>query len=285
MTNYARMTVYNFSMDIIYIDRLFALNLILDYLLMLCTARLCGIRLRRIKYLLSAIFGAGYAALSLLPRLSFLSLAPIKLISGALLALIAYGTEEKLWRCCLTFFAVSVLFGGTVWAISIQNGGSIGGTSYLPVSMPVLVISFALIYAVLSFVFRRSIKSADMYVSDAKISFLGNEVSLKCLHDSGNALYDPLTGSCVLIAGREKLAPLFPNCKKELISTDCTLLLQSAYCAGRLRLIPYSAVGTQCGMLTVFRPDEVIVDGIPRDDIVVAISPTPVGGDGFDSIF
>lgn len=279
------MTVYNFSMDIIYIDRLFALNLILDYLLMLCTARLCGIRLRRIKYLLSAVFGAGYAALSLLPQLSFLSLAPVKLISGALMALIAYGGEEKLWRCCLTFFAISVLFGGTVWAISLQDGGSIGSTPYLPVSMPVLVISFALIYAVLSFVFRRSIKSADISVSDVSISFSGNEVSLRCLHDSGNALYDPMTGSGVLIAGREKLAPLFPNCRKELGSPDCTLLLQNEYCAGRLRLIPYSAVGTQHGMLPVFRPDEVRLNGALRDDIVVAISPTPVGGDGFDSIF
>lgn len=272
-------------MDIIYIDRLFALNLILDYLLVLCTARLCGVRLRRVKYLLSAVFGAGYAALSLLPQLSFLSLAPIKFISGAIMALIAYGGEEKLWRCCLVFFAVSVLFGGAVWAISMQNGGSIGSTLYLPVSMPVLVISFALIYAVLSFLFRRSIKSADISVSDVEITFLGHAVNLKCLHDSGNALYDPITGSGVLIAGSDKLAPLFPNCKKELKSSDCMQLLQNAYCAGRLRLIPYSAVGTRGGMLPVFRPDEVRIDGALRDDIVVAISPTPVGGDGFDSIF
>lgn len=272
-------------MDIIYIDRLFALNLILDYLLVLCTARLCGVRLRRVKYLLSAVFGAGYAALSLLPQLSFLSLAPIKFILGAIMALIAFGGEEKLWRCCLTFFAVSVLFGGAVWAISMQNGGSIGNALYLPVSMPVLVISFALIYAVLSFLFRRSIKSADISVSDVEITFLGHAVNLKCLHDSGNALYDPITGSGVLIASSDKLAPLFPNCKKELKSSDCTQLLQNAYCAGRLRLIPYSAVGTRGGMLPVFRPDEVRIDGALRDDIVIAISPTPVGGDGFDSIF
>ena len=145
MTNYAPGGDYNFSMDIIYIDRLFFLNLALDYLIVLCSARLCGIRLRRLRYALSAVFGALYAVLSILPALGFLTLAPVKLMCGALMALIAYGGEEKPCRCCLVFFAVSALFGGAVWAISLQNGGGFGSGAYIPVSLPVLAISFTLI--------------------------------------------------------------------------------------------------------------------------------------------
>lgn len=74
------------------------------------------------------------------------------------------------------FFAVSALFGGAVWAISLQNGESFGIGAYIPVSLPVLILSFALIYAVLSFVFRRSVKSADACVSDVEIEFMGNRV-------------------------------------------------------------------------------------------------------------
>lgn len=122
MTNCAPGDAYNFVMDIIYIDRLFFLNLVLDYLIVLCSARLCGIRLRRARYAAAAGFGALYAALSLLPGLAFLKLWPVKLICGLLMALISFGGEDKLWRCCLTFFAVSALFGGAVWAISLQNG-------------------------------------------------------------------------------------------------------------------------------------------------------------------
>ena len=117
MTNCAPGGAYNFVMDIIYIDRLFLLNLVLDYLIVLCSARLCGIRLRRARYAAAAVFGALYAALSLLPGLAFFKLWPVKLICGLLMALIAFGGEDKLWRCCLTFFAVSALFGGAVWAI------------------------------------------------------------------------------------------------------------------------------------------------------------------------
>lgn len=283
MTNYAPDGAYNFCMDIIYIDRLFFLNLGLDYLLVLCSARLCGIKLRRQRYALAAVQGAAYAVLSVVPSLGFMTLAPVKLVFGVLMALIAYGGEEKLLRCCLVFFAVSALFGGAVWAISLQNGGSIGSGAYISVSLPVLVISFALIYAVLSFVFRRSVKSADISVSEAELTLMGRSVSLRCLHDSGNALFDPVSGDCVLIAPAERLEKLFPSLDAGLLSSDCTELLTEPSLAGRLRLIPYSAVGTS-GMLAAFRPDSIVIDGRSRDDIIVAISPTPVGGDGFEAI-
>ena len=284
MTNCAPGGAYNFIMDVIYIDRLFLINLILDYLIVLCSARLCGIRLRRGRYVLSAVLGALYAAMSIFPELSFLTLFPVKLIFGALMAITAYGGEEKLLRCCLTFFAVSALFGGAVWAISLQNGGSVGVGVCIPVSLPVLVISFALIYAVLSFVFRRSVKSADAQVSDVRIEFMGRCAFLRCLHDSGNALFDPVSGDEVLIAPAKLLSALFPGCEDALVNPDCTKILAEPSVSGRMRLIPYTAVGTGSGMLAAFRPDAVTVDGKPRCDIIVGISPTPIGGEGFDSL-
>ena len=40
----------------------------------------------------------------------------------------------------------------------------------------------------------------------------------------------------------------------------------------------------ESGMLAAFRPDAVYVDGEQLDDVIVAVSPTPLGGDVFDSI-
>lgn len=280
MTNYAPPRAYNFIMDVIYIDRLFALNLLLDYLLALCTARICGVRLRRWRYLGAAALGAVYAAASIFPALGFLTSAPVKLIFGLLMALIAYGGEEKWLRCALAFFAVSALFGGAVWAISAQSGGMVGSAAIIPVSMPVLVLAFAVIYAVLSTVFRRSMKNADTAVSSAQLTFGGRSIELRCLRDSGNALFDPMLGDRVLIASSDTLSHLFG----EKLSSDCMELISSPELSGRARLIPYSAVGTASGMLAAFRPDEISLDGKAQDDIIVAISPTPVGGDGFDAI-
>ena len=271
-------------METIYIDRLFILNLIIDYLILLGSAKVCGLMLRRWRYFFAALFGAAYAALSVLPRLVFLTLLPFKLAAGIIMAVIAFGKEKRILRCTLVFFAVSALFGGAVWAISVQSGSNLRSLVYIPVSMPVLVLSFAIIYGVLSLVFRRTVKNADKAVSDVRIEFIGKFVQLRALSDSGNSLYDPMTSSEVMICSADSLAPLFSEYAGILKSENAADIITVPEFAGRLRLIPYSAVGTVSGLMPAFRPDSVTVDGVLRDDLVVAISPTAISGDGFDCI-
>ena len=278
MTNCAALKAYNFRMETIYIDRLFILNFICDYLILLGSARVCGVLLRRMRYCVAALLGAVYAVLSVLPGFAFLTLLPIKLASGILMALIAFAREPKFWRCAAVFFAVSAVFGGTLWALSVQSGGT-GNAVYLPVSTPALVLSFGIIYAALSLVFRRTAKSTGKAVHTVVIGFCGQSVTLRALYDSGNCLYDPMTGSEVLIAGVEQLAPLLGECAESLSPTELLTLY-----AGKMRLIPYSAVGTQNGLLPAFRPNSLTVDGKTREDILIAVSPTAVSGDGFDCI-
>ena len=50
--------VYDDRMKVIYADRFFLLNLLIDYLLCLLSARVCGLVLRRRRYLLAALIGA-----------------------------------------------------------------------------------------------------------------------------------------------------------------------------------------------------------------------------------
>ena len=264
-------------METIYIDRLFALNLIIDYFVLLGSARVSGVKLRRRRYLLSAVFGALYAALSVLPNAAFLSLAPIKLISGIIMAVIAFGKEEKLLRCSLVFFAVSALFGGAVWALSLKSGVSTSGAVYLPLSTPVLVFSFGIIYALLSLAFRCTAKNAGKQIFDVEVTHDGKSACLRALCDTGNALYDPVTGDSVMIASASSLCPLIPDCG------NITPVNISDFPEYKFRLIPYRAVGTNVGLLPAFRPEMITVNGKPRDDILLAISPQ-VSGEGFNAI-
>ncbi len=271
-------------METIYIDRLFILNLIIDYLILLGTARVCGLMLRRWRYLFGALLGAAYAAMSVIPSLVFLTLLPLKLAVGIAMAVIAFGKEKRILRCTLVFFAVSALFGGAVWAISVQSGSNLKSLVYIPVSMPILVLSFAVIYGALSLVFRRTLKGADKKVFDVRIEFMGRCVQLRALSDSGNSLYDPLTNCEVIICSAESLAPIFAERTELLKSGNAADIITVPEFAGRLRLIPYCAVGTASGLLPAFRPDSVTVDGVLRDDLIAAISPTAICGDGFDCI-
>ena len=271
-------------MEIIYIDRLFFFNLITDYLILVVTSRVCGIFIRRWRCALGALFGAAYAALSVLPELGFLAYAPVKLCAGVLISLISFAGEERLFRITVCFFGISALFGGAVWAISLQSGGSVLGSPVVSVSVPVLVLSFGVSYALISLLFRRSVRNAERKVYEVVLSREGRSVTLRALCDSGNSLHDPVTGSRVLIAAAKLVSPLFPDMKESAERADPIELASAPELQGVFMLIPYSAVGTGSGLLPAFRPETITLDGKQRDGILVALSPTPTGGDGFNCI-
>ena len=76
-------------MTVIYIDSVFVLNALMDYLLLLCAARLAGLPLRRKRYALAALAGGAYAAAVFLPGLGFLAEAPV--LPCVLFLLAAFG--------------------------------------------------------------------------------------------------------------------------------------------------------------------------------------------------
>ena len=197
-------------MDVIYLDSLFGLNLLIDYCLVLASARVCGVVLRRWRYALAALIGALYAALMVLPGCGWLANGAMKLALGAAMALIAFGGEAHLVRCTVVFFAVSAAFGGAVYAASMLAGVSPGSGALVTVSGRVLALSFAACYTAVSLVFRRRAKAADREVRTVTVTLAGRSVTLKALRDSGNDLHDPVSGLPAAVVERAAVLPLFP---------------------------------------------------------------------------
>ena len=83
-------------MTVIYIDTLFLLNALVDYLLLLAAARLAGEPLRRWRFALGAGVGGLYAVAIFLPGLGFLAHPLCRLASAALMLLAAYGGSRRL---------------------------------------------------------------------------------------------------------------------------------------------------------------------------------------------
>ena len=61
-------------------------------------------------------------------------------------------------------------------------------------------------------------------------------------------------------------------------------LASSGWAAARFRLLPYSAVGVESGLLLAVRLDWASVNGKKRERLLLALSPTPVG-DGCDALW
>ena len=69
---------------------LLSINLLLDYLLLLATAKFLGLPYRKVRLLLGALSGAATSLIILLPSLPFLLSSGIKLLTCGGMALAAY---------------------------------------------------------------------------------------------------------------------------------------------------------------------------------------------------
>ena len=264
-------------MEVIYIDSLFLLNLVIDYVLTVMCAQVCGVRLRRRRYAFAALAGAVYAVAVYLPGFGWLRGAPFKLAAGALMALIAFAGEERPVRCAVVFFAVAAAFGGFIWAIALAGG-------YPAFDMRTLVAAFALCYALLRIVFSRRVKLADQARVQVSLTLGARRSEFIALVDTGNSLTDPISAMPVMVICPHAAAPLL-GANAALLELDAVAFVEAAAdipeLRGRLRLIPYSAVGGG-GVLAAFRPDSAVVDGEERM-LLAAVSPH-VSGDGYEGV-
>lgn len=271
-------------MDIIYVDELFGLNFIIDYLLLLCAARLRGAPLRRWHFALGAAVGGAYAVAAVLPGMAWLISPLPKLAASGLMALAAYGGSPGLFRGWLCFLALSAAFGGAVFGAALLAGQEPGQGVIVPVSTRILALSLGVCYAAVRLFFGRFLQKRERVIVPVELGFQQRRAAFSALRDTGNGLYDPVTGLHVLVADPLVLHDLFPSEALPLLAeADPTAQLQALTAlpglAGKFRLVPYTAVGTRQGLMVCFRPDQLTVEG-KKEDMLVALSPTPLSDEG-----
>lgn len=274
-------------MTVIYIDSVFVLNALMDYLLLLSAARLAGLPLRRRRYAGAALAGGAYAAAVFLPGLGFLAEAPVKLAAGVLLGLMAYGGEEKLLRLILLFFAVSCAMAGCILGLGLLAGGGVpvvNGVFYTNVGARSLLIGGAAAYAVVSAVFRAAAShGVKGRLLPVRVCVGGRKTELTALWDSGNGLRGP-DGQAVLVMAPGALDGALPPAAVRLLAREGLeapekLLepLRAAAPGLRPRLTPYRAVGIGGGLLLSIRTDWTEINGIRYPGLTAALSPTALG--------
>lgn len=275
-------------MTVVYLDSVFMLNALMDYLLVLSTGRLAGVPLRRGRYLLAALLGGGYAAAVFLPGCGFLAAAPVKLAAGVVMALAAFGGEERFLRLTLLLFAVSSAMAGCVLALGLLAGRgipSVNGIFYTDVNASVLLIAAAAAYVVLTVVFRASAKpGVEGRLLPVRVCVRGRIVALTALWDTGNALVEPGSGAAVLVVAPGGLdSGLAPGTRALLtpegLRNPADLLEPMRMAAPELRprLLPYRAVGTAAGLLLAVRTDWTEIGGRRYPGLTAALSPTGLG--------
>ena len=270
-------------MTVIYLDELVLLNFVVDYLLLLAAGRLSGEILRRGWLALGAAIGAAYAAAAVLPGMGFL-LHPLCKLGAAVLALLAgYGKSRRLLRVSLVFFAVSAAFGGGVFALQLLGGRGLtlqNGIFYSAMDLRLILLSAAGCYVLITLLFQRTARHSGLRreLVPAVLTLEGRRVALTALVDT------------VMVAEGEKVGALFPDgqapAPEELRRpVEALERLGRQGWQGRCRLLPYQAVGVECGMLLALRLDGARVGTEDYGKLLLALSPTRLtDGGGYHAL-
>lgn len=276
-------------MTVIYADTLFLLNALVDYLLLLASARLAGEPLARLRFLLGAVLGGLYAVALFLPGLSFLDRPPCRLAAAVLMVLTAFWSSRRLLRQVVIFLALSCAFGGGVLAIGLLGGRGLtlnGGVLYSGMDLKIVLLSAAGCYGMLTLAFSRLGRHTGPSgeLRPVRLTLGERQITLTALVDTGNTLTDPATGRPVLVAEADCVEELLPPGVRpspgDLLDPAGTLARMEEPWRRRFRLLPYRAVGVDRGMLLAVRLDRVLVDGEDRGPMLAALSPTPVSDGG-----
>lgn len=274
-------------MTVIYVDQLFFLNFIANYLILLGTGRITGAVLHRLRIAAGAAAGGIYAVLMLLPFATWIGSWICKLVVGILIVLIAYGGEQRLLKNMISFFCASAGLAGLIiaveWfgktALSIQNE-----VLYSDFDLRLLILIFVVCYFLMSLFFRRAGRHTIQETVQLSVYLYNTMIKLTALLDSGHTLTDPTTNQPVIVANAELLRSFLPD---GINLSDPVESLKKCRNSGltNVRLIPYRAIGIECGMLLALRAEKVLSNDRNLGGLLIALSPTPVDdGSGHDAL-
>lgn len=269
----------------VYLDVVFVLNGVVNYLLLRASARLVGSVSKRRRLILAGLFGAAYAMLTFLPAFSFLSGVFWRI--GVLVAMlwIAFGMSQRTLCLGAIFLALCLALSGLVLMLSGFLGAEVWlleGRAFYAIDAGTLILTAGAMYLGLWLVLQGSMAHTGGGIVSARIELFGRMEKLSLLRDSGNTLRDPFTGCAVPVVEWRVFARLLPEVGQLSVSDAAIAMemLHESFPKLSLRLIPYRAVGTQHALLLAVRCDRLCIEGKSQKGIYVAISPTSVSENG-----
>lgn len=114
---------------------------------------------------------------------------------------------------------------------------------------------------------------------DITIFYKEKKEKIRAILDTGNFLQDPITNIPVVIVERDSLNTILP--RRILENTDKIIMGQYSFmddeleCISKLRVLPFSSLGKQNGMLLGFKVDKIEVsineEEIKKENIIIGI--------------
>lgn len=257
----------------IYIDIIILENLIMNYIILYATGLISKNKIYHFRILCASLIGAIYSVTQYISKLQVYSNWMLRIILSIVMIFIAFYPQnvKKMCKNLMLFYLTTFTFGGVATyliymlkpeSIIIKNGMFVGTYVLKVIFMGaiigtiVLIISFKLA--------KNKITKKDM-ICQVKITLNKKDKILNAIVDTGNMLKEPITGNPVMVVERSSLYDLMPkeilNNTEEILGGDFEKIpeeVKNEYIP-KLKMIPFSSLGKQNGMLIGIKPDKVEV--------------------------
>lgn len=253
----------------IYLDIILIENIIMNYIIIFATSYIMKVKPKIKMMFFSSVLGGIYALISYLQLLEVYSSMISKVILSICMVYIAFKPKniKILLKYLVVFYLVSFLFGGCAFALLyfikpedvISLNGIYVGTYPIKIVLLGGVIGCLVIYFAFKIIKNRGDKNVLIY--EIEIFLDGENMKTKAMLDTGNLLKDPISRAPVVVVQKDVLKSIIPNkilenneriVKGEWL--DCEEYLDFRL---RIRLIPYTSIGKQNGMLLGFKVDKI----------------------------
>jgi stage II sporulation protein GA (sporulation sigma-E factor processing peptidase) len=286
---------------IVYADILLALNFFCDFFLLWTSGRILRRRINLLRISLAAIAGALYGLVVIFPACAWMAHPFCLFVISLILLRIAYAWDEprSFLRLAGVFYLTAFAMAGAALAgerLLEQNGIILAPMQTLKAGSLFFAIFIAIILGQRGWATLRRNWHKDDFRLNIEIKVAGHSCRMSALLDTGNDLREPISGLPVLVADYQALRPLLPEYLRSAIENsanhDPTLILRELFEKGKtawlkkLRLVPFTSIGEQNGLLLGFRPDMLIFEGAGKkqtNQAIICIYPKNLGN-GYQAI-
>lgn len=253
----------------VYADVLICVNFIIDYFLLGLTIRILKTPCSFKRQLIGAGVGALCSLSILLPKLNFILMLALLILTSAITIIATFGISKLsvILKQILCFYVASFLFSGLMSVVSnlIKTTSLIvrNGVVYYNLSA-ILLVTFAVITYLTITLICRYLKRNNEPTCKLLISQDNIKLQVIALIDSGNRLQEPFSEKWVMLLDSQ-YEKLFSNANSPK------------------RVIPYSTIGGE-GVLYGFCPESIkIISTGEKLDMYIAFSPRPIKN-GYNAI-
>ena len=205
----------------VYADILMLVNFVVDYFLLLLSAKFLHIKTKLIRLILSAAVGGVLSLYILLPQSKIFLQIFVHILMSSVLVFVAFGFKNIKCFCrnTATLFCVNFAYSGAmiaVWLTFKPHGMVINNSIvYFDIS-PIFLILFSVIGYFVAIVIRKIFKKPFLQNTHCEVSlFCGDKKRvLNGIADTGNSLEDVFGISQIFITDKDIIDALLENEKQ-----------------------------------------------------------------------